>query len=331
MTQNRLNNTIENSSVDKDWPQNGRVQNGHLKSAARTPLPNPPGENNHAFIKDYVSTELSRKHNAYTPSPQQQANGIKNSSRRSNTIDNEIGFVNANYSSTQSSPQTDGSVSFVNRAYSAEDVLHGKQYQSPIQQKHRNRQSGLEPLANSNHLQIPQNSAQRRLNFSRQSSAASMQNGQLAMAGLIPLSPLQQQQQSPQPTLAGIGALLGFPQPAAQLPVQPVVMSTPVLPPAEEDLEFARDKLYIRHKLGEGAVSEVWRARAEGLGGKPKGVVVAVKMLKDGANAEERDMLIRELRTMRVLQPHPNVIRLLACCSRSGDVSADSVFVTTKF
>ncbi len=48
----------------------------------------------------------------------------------------------------------------------------------------------------------------------------------------------------------------------------------------DEFWEFPRDKLVFRQKIGDGVMGEVWRARAEGICGRPGQTVVAVKMLK---------------------------------------------------
>lgn len=46
--------------------------------------------------------------------------------------------------------------------------------------------------------------------------------------------------------------------------------------------------------------------------------VVAVKMLKENAGDQERSDLLQELQVMKMLDPHPNVVRLLGCCSEKG-------------
>ncbi len=48
----------------------------------------------------------------------------------------------------------------------------------------------------------------------------------------------------------------------------------------DEFWEFPREKLVFRQKIGDGLMGEVWRARAEGICGRPGQTVVAVKMLK---------------------------------------------------
>lgn len=42
---------------------------------------------------------------------------------------------------------------------------------------------------------------------------------------------------------------------------------------------------------------------------------MAVKTLKENANEKEKSDLISELQVMKMLEPHPNVVRLLGCCT----------------
>lgn len=43
--------------------------------------------------------------------------------------------------------------------------------------------------------------------------------------------------------------------------------------------------------------------------------MVAVKTLKENATERERIDLAQELTVMKTLEPHPNVVRLLGCCT----------------
>lgn len=47
-------------------------------------------------------------------------------------------------------------------------------------------------------------------------------------------------------------------------------------------------------------------------------MLVAVKTLKGNAGERERIDLIQELQVMKSLEPHPNVVKLLGCCSEKG-------------
>lgn len=59
---------------------------------------------------------------------------------------------------------------------------------------------------------------------------------------------------------------------------------------------------------------------------KEGATVVAVKMLKENAGEQERSDLLHELEVMKILDPHPNVVRLLACCTDRGKVCWDKIF-----
>ncbi|XP_023012804.2 tyrosine kinase receptor Cad96Ca [Leptinotarsa decemlineata] len=80
--------------------------------------------------------------------------------------------------------------------------------------------------------------------------------------------------------------------------------------------EYPRHRLKFFNILGEGAFGQVWKCEALDLEGTQSGVtVVAVKTLKENANEKERSDLISELQVMKMLEPHPNVVRLLGCCT----------------
>lgn len=53
---------------------------------------------------------------------------------------------------------------------------------------------------------------------------------------------------------------------------------------------------------------------------------MAVKTLKENATEKERVDLISELQVMKMLEPHPNVVRLLGCCTEK-----DPIFVIMEF
>ena len=46
--------------------------------------------------------------------------------------------------------------------------------------------------------------------------------------------------------------------------------------------------------------------------------LVAVKMLKKSATEREKRDLLQELTIMKMLEPHPNVVSLLGCCTEQG-------------
>ena len=50
--------------------------------------------------------------------------------------------------------------------------------------------------------------------------------------------------------------------------------------------------------------------------------IVAVKTLKENAGERERSDLLQELQVMKMLEPHPNVVRLLGSCTEKGKTSS---------
>ncbi|XP_065349931.1 tyrosine kinase receptor Cad96Ca-like [Cloeon dipterum] len=85
---------------------------------------------------------------------------------------------------------------------------------------------------------------------------------------------------------------------------------------AQEDRwEFPRHRLKVFHILGEGCFGQVWKCEAIDIDGREGPSVVAVKTLKDNAGDKEREDLQQELQVMKTLDPHPNVVRLLGCCT----------------
>lgn len=51
-------------------------------------------------------------------------------------------------------------------------------------------------------------------------------------------------------------------------------------------------------------------------------IIVAVKTLKDPKSEQGRQDLLNELEIMKLLDPHPNVVTLLGCCTERGDYAA---------
>lgn len=49
-------------------------------------------------------------------------------------------------------------------------------------------------------------------------------------------------------------------------------------------------------------------------------MLVAIKTNKVNANEEEQESLIKELEIMIQLGSHPNVVRLLGCCTENGNL-----------
>ncbi|CAH2070984.1 unnamed protein product, partial [Iphiclides podalirius] len=82
-----------------------------------------------------------------------------------------------------------------------------------------------------------------------------------------------------------------------------------------DEWEFPRHRLKIFNILGEGAFGQVWRAQATDIDGKKGEQTVAVKTLKENASEKERSDLLQELIVMKNLGTHPNVVRLIGCCT----------------
>ncbi|XP_026482534.1 tyrosine kinase receptor Cad96Ca-like [Ctenocephalides felis] len=85
--------------------------------------------------------------------------------------------------------------------------------------------------------------------------------------------------------------------------------------PIQDRWEFPRHKLKVYDILGEGAFGQVWRCEAQDIDGKQGPSTVAVKTLKGNATERDKKDLESELQVMKQLGPHPNVVRLLGCCS----------------
>ncbi|KAF4532813.1 hypothetical protein B566_EDAN002663 [Ephemera danica] len=118
----------------------------------------------------------------------------------------------------------------------------------------------------------------------------------------------------------------------------PVVLANSVAekPPGDR-WEFPRHRLRIFHILGEGCFGQVWKCEALDIDERIIKIaqpyrsiegptVVAVKTLKEHAGDKERDDLQQELRVMKMLEPHPNVVRLLGCCTEK-----DPLFVIMEY
>ena len=57
---------------------------------------------------------------------------------------------------------------------------------------------------------------------------------------------------------------------------------------------------------------------------------VAIKTLRENAGERERKDLLSELEVMKMLEPHPNVVTLLGCCTEKGKQTIETVLQDAK-
>lgn len=84
--------------------------------------------------------------------------------------------------------------------------------------------------------------------------------------------------------------------------------------------EFPRHHLRFMHILGQGCFGQVWKCEAFNIGNTSTTQIVAVKTLKENASKKEKRDLLAELEVMKVLDPHPNVVTLIGCCTERDPV-----------
>ncbi|XP_073985838.1 tyrosine kinase receptor Cad96Ca [Rhodnius prolixus] len=103
---------------------------------------------------------------------------------------------------------------------------------------------------------------------------------------------------------------------------------TSLAPPTktQDRWEFPRHQLKVFNILGEGCFGQVWKCEAKHISGEDGPTIVAVKTLKENAGERERIDLLQELQVMKLLDPHPNVVRLLGCCT-----DKDPIFVIMEY
>lgn len=93
---------------------------------------------------------------------------------------------------------------------------------------------------------------------------------------------------------------------------------------SKDGWEFPRKNLrFSTHLLGEGNFGQVWKCEALdvcGTGRYGESEIVAVKMLKQNHSEREKRDLLLELQIMKLLEPHPNIVTLLGCCSEQDPV-----------
>ncbi|RXG59388.1 Tyrosine kinase receptor Cad96Ca [Armadillidium vulgare] len=80
-----------------------------------------------------------------------------------------------------------------------------------------------------------------------------------------------------------------------------------------------RHKVRVLEILGEGCFGQVWKCDAMDLGVKGRRTV-AVKTLKESAGQAEQNDLMQELKVLKSLSYHPNVVSLLGCCTEKEPI-----------
>ncbi|CAB4014071.1 fibroblast growth factor receptor 4-like isoform X1 [Paramuricea clavata] len=88
-------------------------------------------------------------------------------------------------------------------------------------------------------------------------------------------------------------------------------------PRAKGEWEVPHECVKFNKKLGEGQFGLVWKGEILARKGSR---TVAIKMLHEGASAKDRKALIDELEFMKTMSPHPNIVGLVGCCTRSEQV-----------
>ncbi|XP_068742470.1 fibroblast growth factor receptor 4-like [Montipora capricornis] len=88
--------------------------------------------------------------------------------------------------------------------------------------------------------------------------------------------------------------------------------------PYEEAWEIDRSHLVLSDVLGEGAFGRVIKAKAVGLNDSPYSIIVAVKMLKEDASDQELMDLVSEMKVMKTIGKHKNIVNLLGVCTLDG-------------
>ncbi|XP_065218556.1 hepatocyte growth factor receptor-like [Planococcus citri] len=88
--------------------------------------------------------------------------------------------------------------------------------------------------------------------------------------------------------------------------------------PLDTKWEFPREKLVLGRFLGEGEFGRVVLSEALGIIDENITTTAAVKMLKETHSDADMIDLVSEMEIMKLIGIHPNILRLLGCCTQNG-------------
>ncbi|XP_068734214.1 fibroblast growth factor receptor 2-like isoform X2 [Montipora capricornis] len=80
--------------------------------------------------------------------------------------------------------------------------------------------------------------------------------------------------------------------------------------------ELPKSNVRLDKKLGSGHFGQVMKGFLKTKQGTR---VVAVKMLKENADQQQKKEFLAELELMKTMAPHPNIVGLVGCCSKPGE------------
>nr|XP_058956796.1 proto-oncogene tyrosine-protein kinase receptor Ret-like [Pocillopora verrucosa] len=90
--------------------------------------------------------------------------------------------------------------------------------------------------------------------------------------------------------------------------------------PAKRSWEVPRHHVTIEKVICKSAFGQVAKGTAVGLQGRSDTTTVAIKMLKSNAAESYKRELMKELETMKKLERHPHIIKLLGCVTESEEL-----------